>query len=408
MRELSGARVAILVQNLPVPFDRRVWQEATALHRAGTAVTVICPSDDRHPAGRFDLDGVVVHRYRAPTEARGALGYLNEYTTSIRRMRAAFKAERARGRFDVVHFCNPPDLLFMVAAEAKRHDGSTLVFDQHDLGPELVRAKHMPLSFLLVRIAEYFERRTYRWADRVIATNESYKAIAQRRGNFAADGVTVIRSAPPSDWSAYDAKSRDWHRGSEFLIGYVGVMGKQEGIEYLIDAMDELVNQRGLDVGLALVGGGPEREALEKNVAQRGLSNCIRFYGRVPDEQLQSILSDADVCVNPDEVNEMNDLSTMNKIVEYMALGRPIVQFDVTEGRFSAREASLYARPNDARDLADKLAQLLSDPVRRAEMSAFGRRRFLDELCWDIQAEKLVAFYQSLIRPPAASARLGR
>ncbi|WP_298944434.1 glycosyltransferase family 4 protein [uncultured Microbacterium sp.] len=395
---LSGSRIAILVQNLPVPFDRRVWQEATSLAAAGADVTVVCPSDERHPVGDFVIDGVTVHRYLAPREAKGVAGYVNEYGVSLRRMSAVFEKARREKPFDIVHFCNPPDLLYLVARPAQRTDGSILVFDQHDIGPELVAAKKLPLPWLFRTVARHFERRTYRWADHVISTNESYRAIARGRGGFDGDDVTVVRSGPYRSWAAYRSTGEDWHRGRSFLLGYVGVMGRQEGIEYLIDAVAILVSERHLDVHLALIGSGPDRERLENIARTRGVADRVEFHGRVPDEQMKSILSDADVCVNPDEVNPMNDLSTMNKIIEYMALGRPIVQFDVREGRYSAQDASLYAVPaNQAQSFADAVEQVLSEPERAAVMGAAGRARFEQVLCWEIQAEKLTAAYAQLM-----------
>jgi len=403
---LSGTRIAFLVQNLPVPFDRRVWMEATTARAAGADVTVICPSDDRHPVGDFQIDGITVTRYQMPREASGALGYLNEYTTSLRRMRAAFERHRRRSAFDIVHFCNPPDLLYLVAATAARRDRSVLVFDQHDLGPELVRAKKMPLSRFFVAVAKYFEARTYKHASHVIATNESYREIAMKRGGFNEDETTVIRSGPPLAWADSKRDQRDWHRGRNHLIGYLGVMGRQEGIEYLIEAVESLV-RRGLDVHLALVGSGPDRPRLEEMVRERGLADRVEFHGRLSDEDMQSVLSDADVCVNPDEVNPMNDLSTMNKIIEYMALGKPIVQFDLREGRFSAGEASLYASPaNDADAFSRAIARVLGDRALSDRMGRAGRARFEESLSWESQAPKLVALYARLAesRSPALSA----
>jgi glycosyltransferase involved in cell wall biosynthesis len=395
---LAGKRVLVLVQNLPVPFDRRVWQESKSLRDGGASVTVVCPSDKRHPAGEFEIDGISVIRYRAPREASGVVGYANEYLVSLARMRSAVKRARQSGAFDVVHFCNPPDLLYTVAKPLRRRDGTVLVFDQHDLGPELVEAKHLPLSFFFSAVARLFESRTYAAADHVIATNESYRAIAMGRGRKSADRVTVIRSGPPRDWITPQAEAGDHHEGHRYLIGYLGVMGRQEGIEYLIDAVDLLSRAKGLDVQLALVGSGPDIDRLQALVAEKSLEDRIRFCGRVSDEDLVDILSDADVCVNPDEVNPMNDLSTMNKIVEYMALARPIVQFDVKEGRFSAGEASLYAeRDNDAASFADAIERVLLDPELAESMSLSGRKRFEDELCWDIQSERLVDAYATLL-----------
>lgn len=408
---LEGCRIALLVQNLPVPFDRRVWQEATSLQRAGADVTVVCPSDERHPQGEFTIEGVHVRRYRAPKEAKGAFGYVNEYGVSLVRMRAELAKARTAGPFDIVHFCNPPDLLYLVARRYQRKDDSVLVFDQHDIGPELVAAKRLPFARFFTAVARYFERQTYGCADHVVSTNRSYRDIAVRRGGFTADDVTVVRSGPYRSWASYAGDGEDWHRGHKYLLGYVGVMGRQEGIEYLIDAVQDLVVERGIDVGLALIGSGPDRARLEQLVNERGLGDRVEFYGRVPDDQMKSILADAEVCVNPDEVNPMNDLSTMNKIIEYMALGRPIVQFDVLEGRFSAQDASLYAaHDNDAGSFADAVETLLNDPALRERMGHSGRERFERELCWEVQAEQLVSTYGRLsgTRETAGSDLRGR
>ena len=394
---LRGVRIAILVQNLPVPFDRRVWQEATTLRRAGADVTVVCPDDDKHPAGHFEIDGVHVRRYRAPREAAGVLGYVNEYGFSLSRMRKEFGAARRDGAFDIVHFCNPPDLLYKIAKPAKKRDGSVLVFDQHDLGPELVDAKSMPLKRLFRAVAAHFEKRTYRWADHVVSTNESYRSIAMSRGGFVDGEVTVIRSGPSRGWADDVVSDEKWRQGREYLLGYVGVMGRQEGIEYLIDAVEILVRESKLDVQAALVGSGPDRDRLEALVRNKGLGAHIGFHGRLSDADLKSVLSTADVCVNPDEVNPMNDLSTMNKIIEYAALGRPIVQFDVREGRISAADASLYAdTDNDARSFAVAIEKLLVAPDLREEMGDRARERFVNELCWESQEERLVATYARL------------
>ncbi|MHC3000578.1 hypothetical protein OB08_16050 [Microbacterium sp. HJ5] len=396
-RSLRGTRIAILVQNLPVPFDRRVWQEATSLADAGADVTVVCPSDQRHPVGDFVIEGVTVQRYEAPREAKGLLGYFDEYGVSLRRMADVFERLRISRPFDIVHFCNPPDLLYLVAKRAKRKDGSVLVFDQHDLGPELVAAKRMPLPWLVAGVARFFERRTYAWADHVISTNDSYRDIAMRRGRFSGEDVTVVRSGPHRSWAAYRPTGEDWHRGRRFLLGYVGVMGRQEGIEYLIDAVKILVAERHMDVHLALIGSGPDRDRLEGLARRGGVADRIEFHGRVPDGQMKSILADADVCVNPDEVNAMNDLSTMNKIIEYMALGRAIVQFDVREGRYSAGDASVYAdRDNDARSFAHAVERVLKDPELARAMGDAGRTRFEEVLCWEIQAERLISAYSRL------------
>jgi glycosyltransferase involved in cell wall biosynthesis len=392
---LGGVHIVIVVQNLPVPFDRRVWQEAQALAGAGAAVSVICPSDRKNPSGDFTLSGIRILRYPAPREARGAAGYLLEYGWALLAIMAGLARISLRRRPTVIHLCNPPDLLFL-AALPFRALGAKILFDQHDLGPELIQAKALPLARVWRRLALALEWCTYRVADHVIATNESYRAVAIGRGQRDPEQVTVVRSGPPAEWAKEVEPTRRWHRGRQYLVGYVGVMGRQEGIGYLLEATRILVQEAGLDLQVALVGGGPERDSLQQDAAALGLADVVEFHGRVPDDDLRSILGNADVCVNPDEVNALNDKSTMNKILEYMALGRPVVQFDVTEGRYSAGGASLYAAPNDVRSLADTLRQLLTDPDRAARMGALARERFLDSLCWETQTPQLLAAYASI------------
>lgn len=402
-RPLAGRRVALLVQNLPVPFDRRVWQEAVALSQAGAEVWVICPSDKRFPAGRHLIQGVRVIRYKAPPEARGALGYPVEYSVALYQIARTLWRRALRLRFDVIHFCNPPDLLVLAALPLRMLSRSKTVFDQHDLGPELVRAKHLPLSPVLVAAARLAERLTYAASDHVIATNESYKRIAIERGGLKPDRVTVVRSAPRAGWGASSAPSAAWNNGRSKMIGYVGVIGRQEGIEYLLRAVKHLVDVVHLDVQLCLVGSGPDIDRLKELAVSLGIASSVSFLGRLSDDDLLGVLNAADVCVNPDEVNEMNDLSTMNKIMEYMSLGKPIVQFDVTEGRFSAGESSLYAAPNDSISLAEKLAEVLNDPELASRMGRLGKQRFEQVLAWERQIPQLISAYQSVL-----SARLSR
>lgn len=394
---LSGRRVAILVQNLPVPFDRRVWQEALALQEAGANVSVVCPGTKSFPVGHFVIEGITVSRFRMPAEASGVVGYLSEYGLSLWRMYRELKSLRAvNGKFDVVHFCNPPDLLALVALPEK-FLGSRLIFDQHDLGPELVVAKRLKFGGLFVAVARSWEWMAYRAADHVIATNESYKNVAVLRGKKDPESVTVVRSGPRKEWIVPGEPTNKWSKGRQFQVGYVGVIGKQEGIDYLLDAARVLVFDEGLDVQFCLVGSGTEVPNLKKQVAALGLEPYVSFLGRLSDEDLRSVLSSSDVCVNPDEVNELNDKSTMNKILEYMALGKPIVQFDVTEGRFSAQDASLYASANDAGSFAQQLKKVLTDKALAAAMGDFGKRRFNEELCWEQQTPKLIGAYTAVI-----------
>jgi glycosyltransferase involved in cell wall biosynthesis len=213
-----------------------------------------------------------------------------------------------------------------------------------------------------------------------------------------------VRSGPSLERLRILPPAPQWKRGRRFLVGYVGVMGAQEGIPYLLEAARHIVRDLGReDVQFLLAGGGPALEEMRRRNAQMGLESHVEFLGRVPDPVLLEVLNTADVCVNCDEVNPMNDMSTMNKIMEYMALARPIVQFELTEGRFSAREASLYARPNDARDFARKIVMLLDDPAQRERMGRLGRERVERQLAWEYEEPKLLAAYDALFKAPAGA-----
>lgn len=396
-RPLEGRRILIVVENLPLPFDRRVWHECRTLTRAGAEVSVICPTGKGYEAAYEEIDGVHIHRHPLPLDASGAAGYLLEYGAALfHEMRLALKIRRGRG-FDTIQACNPPDLIFLVAWPFKRLGRARFIFDHHDINPELYEAKFGRRG-LFWRLMVLFERLTFRTADVVISTNESYREIALTRGGKAAEDVFVVRSGPDLTRLTRMPPSRRWHNGRAYMVGYVGVMGEQEGIELLLEAARDLVRERGRDIQFVLVGGGPSLEGLKADVARMGLQDHVTFTGRAPDEELFDVLSNADVCVNPDRVNAMNDKSTMNKILEYMAFEKPIVQFEVTEGRRSAEDASLYARADDTADMADKIAALLDDPERRAEMGRIGHRRVVSELSWDHQVPALIAAYQRAAR----------
>jgi len=390
-----GRGVLMLVENLPSPFDRRVWQEATALRDAGYTVSIICPTG-KGCEKRFEaIDDINIYRYPLHFEASGAVGYALEYSVALAWTFAlSLWVLLARG-FDVIHACNPPDLFFLVGRFFKLL-GKKFVFDHHDLNPELYEAKFGRRDFfhrLLLRL-EYW---TFRCADISIATNESYRRIAIERGGMPADRVFVVRSGPSLARLKILPPDVRLRRGRRYLVGYVGVMGRQEGIEYLLQAARRIVLGLGReDVHFGLVGGGTSLEEMKKLARALGVADHVTFTGRVPDGEMLDMLNTADVCVNPDVANELNDKSTMNKIMEYMALGKPIVQFDLAEGRYSARRASLYARKNDPVDLADKLVELLDDPARRLEMGSYGRRRVESDLEWRHEAPKLLAAYAAL------------
>ena len=392
--EPTRPTVVILVENLAVPFDRRVWQEALALQSAGYRVHVVCPRSPQHPLGREVLEGVCIHRYRPLCEANNMAGYVLEYGVALVSMLAIVCGIARRGRIAVIQACNPPDLLFLAALPFVLGGRTRFVFDQHDVGPELMIAKGKSEHGIAVRLTRVLERVTFRLATVSIATNESYRDIAVGRGRMDPDNVFVVRSGPNVARFAEAAPSGRFHAGHRFLVAYVGVMGIQDGVDYLIDAAEYLVRKLGrTDVQFTLAGDGTEFGRLTERVDAMGLGSHVRFLGRVSDRDLGDLLASADVCVNPDEYNQMNDMSTMNKIMEYMALGRPIVQFDLTEGRVSAGAASLYVARNDASALAVGIAELLDEPIRREEMGEIGRARVATRLSWEHQVPALLEAY---------------
>src|SRR5919205_659276 len=392
---MSAKRVLILVENLPSPFDRRVWQEAGALRDAGYTVSIICPTG-RGCESKFEaIDGIDIWRYDLPTEGAGALGYLVEYSVALFwTFVLSLRVLLGKG-FDVVHACNPPDLFFLIGGFYKLF-GKKFLFDHHDANPELYVAKFGRKDFFY-RVMLALERWTFRTADVSIATNLSYRRIALERGGMPPERVFVVRSGPSLERLRILPPDPRLKKGRRYLVGYVGVMGRQEGLDYLLQAAAHIVHQLGrTDVHFGLVGGGTSLDEMKALAAELGVADYVTFTGRVPDAELLAMLNTADVCVNPDIATEMNDISTMNKIMEYMALGKPIVQFDLAEGRYSAQEASLYARRNDALDLAQKIAELLDDPARRQRMGEFGRRRVIEELEWRHEVPKLLAAYEAL------------
>jgi glycosyltransferase involved in cell wall biosynthesis len=392
---MTQRRVLILVENLPSPFDRRVWQEANALRDAGYTVSIICPTGKGYEKKYEVIDDIHIWRYRLPTEAEGALGYLLEYSSALFwTFLLSWKVFFTRG-FDVIHACNPPDLFFLIGGVFKLF-GRKFLFDHHDANPELYVAKFGRKDFFY-RLMLAVERWTFRTADVSIATNHSYRRIATERGGMPRERVFVVRSGPSLERLKIVPPVESLKKGKKFLVGYVGVMGRQEGIDYLLRAAAHLVHDlKRSDVHFGLVGGGTSLDEMKALAGELGVADYVTFTGRVPDAELLAMLNTADVCVNPDVANDMNDISTMNKIMEYMALGKPIVQFDLTEGRFSAQQASLYARRNDPFDLAAKIAELLDDPEKRKSMGAFGRRRVESELEWRYEVPKLLSAYATL------------
>jgi len=394
-------KALILVENLSVPFDRRVWQECLALRDEGWRVHVICPQGTKRDTElEIELDGIAIHRFPLAPATGGVLGYLREYATALWH---TFRLTRKVGHVDVVQACNPPDLLFLVARRLRRR-GARFIFDQHDLVPELYLSRFNRGKDFLYRGVCWLERQTFRAADVVIATNQSYREIALTRGGKAPEDVFVVRSAPTVDRFRQVPPDLSIKYGKQYLLCYLGVMGPQDGVDYALRSLAKLRDEMGrTDWHATFIGGGDTFDAMVALSDDLGLSDCVDFTGRIPDEDLLRYLSTADVCLSPDPLNPLNDVSTMNKIMEYMAMARPIVSFDLHEARVSAAEAAVYATPNDESEFAKRIVELLDDPRERQRMGEIGRQRVAGQLSWNHSKAALIAAYNAAIRDGQAT-----
>jgi glycosyltransferase involved in cell wall biosynthesis len=393
----SRPRVLIIIQNLHVPFDRRVWLECQTLVGAGYDVTVVCPrGKDSKPYEV--IDGVAVHTYSPYAPGGSAAGFVIEYAYSfLATARLALRARR-RGRFDVVQACNPPDIFWPLARWLRARDGSRFVFDHHDLCPELYESRFPQGARLPHRGLLALERATFRAADRVISTNESYAAIARRRGGLRPEHVTVVRTGPDPEKLRPQEVDPAWRRGRMHLVAYLGVMGPQDGVDLALAAADRIVNGMGRDdIAFTFMGGGDCHEALVAERDRLGLDDVVSLPGRVPDEMVLGVLSAADVGVCPDPKNPLNDLSTMNKTMEYMAFALPVVAFELIETRVSAQDAAVYVPSGDVDAFARAIVELVDDPERREAMGRSARERVVNHLAWDHQRAAYLRVYDELV-----------
>ncbi len=395
-RHPTPCSVCIIVENLPVPVDRRVWQEARTLSAAGYRVSIICPKGSGFDLSRETLEGIDIYRHRV-WEASGPLGYLIEYGSAL--AVEFFLALRiyARTRFRVLQACNPPDTMFLIGLFFKLF-GVRFIFDHHDLNPELFETKFHQKGFFY-RLVCLAERLTFRTADVAIATNDSYRDIALTRGGISPERSFVVRSCPDLDNLRRQPSRPELKEGRNHLVVYLGVMGPQDGLDLLLESIRVLVKDenRG-DTLFVLIGGGTELPSLKAAAHAMGLDEAVRFTGRLPDDEVGAYFATADLGVAPDPKNAMNDKSTMNKVLEYMAYGLPVVLYDLTEGRRSAEDAALYARDNNPIDFARQIAKLLDSEALRRELGQRGRQRIEERLNWSIEKQALLEAYRTALR----------
>ncbi|WP_439656338.1 glycosyltransferase family 4 protein [Lentzea sp. HUAS TT2] len=395
----SSPHVLIIVQNLPVPLDRRVWLECRALTNAGYEVSVICPKGPGDPAYQL-LDGVHIYKYAPPPQAEGALGYAWEFLYCWVRTALLSVKVRARRRFDVMQACNPPDTYWALAL-LWRLGGVKFVFDHHDLNPEVFLSRFgEPKGFagkLQYRILKWLERRTFRTADRVTSTNTSYQKIAWTRGDVKPEHTTVVRSGPDTTVMRPVEGVDELRRGGKHLVAYLGIMGPQDGVDGVLEVARRVVFDRGrTDVRFALLGFGDCLEDLKKQATAWGLDPYVEFTGRVGPEQITRYLSTSSVGLGPDPLSPLNDVSTMNKTMEYMAYALPVVTYRLQETVVSAGECAVLVEPGDVEGFTTSLLDLLDDAERRARLGFEGRRRCEAVLDWRPQAENYVGVFDGL------------
>lgn len=388
-------RILIIVQNLPVPFDRRVWLECQALTSAGYRVAVVCPKGKGDP-GYEVIDGVEIHRYRPYAPGGSKLSFVAEYAYSF--LATAWHTLKARrnGRFAVIQACNPPDIFWPIAL-AFRLERTKFVFDHHDLCPELFLSRFEHPPALPFKGLLWLERRTFRTARHVISTNESYRQIAIERGGKSPGDVTVVRTGPDPDRLKRGPADEELKRGRKHLVAYIGVMGPQDGVDIAVRAAGIIVREFGRDdIAFTLIGSGDSYDELVALRDELGLQGHVEFTGRAPDELVTKIMSTASAGLSPDPKNPLNDVSTMNKTMEYMAFELPVVAFDLRETRVSAQDAAVYATPNDVHEYAKALVGLLDDEAARAQLGKLGRARVEDDLAWSHQECAYLGVYQRL------------
>jgi len=399
---VENRHVVIIVENLPVPFDRRVWLEALTLRQAGYQVSVICPKMMQYQKGYEELEGIQIYRYKVYEAKSGILSYFLEFgycwlRTFIKVLRIRFK-----GPIHIIHACNPPDTFWLIARIFKPL-GSRFIFDEHDVCPEVYLSKKQQFSpDKIYRILRWLQGMSYKTAHAVISTNQSYSAIALERSAFPEERVFVVRTGPDLTRLKPTQSDPSLKEGKKYLLCYLGTMGPQDGVDYALRAVAHLKFElKRNDFFCVLMGGGIMLDDLKQLAHELEVDDIVKFTGRIPDEILMKYLSTADVCLSPDPKNPLNDISTMNKTLEYMVFGKPVVAFDLKETRFSAGDAALYATPNEIPDYAARIAQLLDDAQLREELGKIGMDRIKSRLSWEHSRPHLLAAYRKALESQA-------
>lgn len=391
------AGILIIVENLTVPLDRRVWQEARTLREAGYTVSIVCPKGGKYTKPYEVLEGIHIFRHPLPIEADGALGYLLEYSWALAWEFALSVKAYWKVGFDAVQACNPPDLLFLIGGFWKYLFGKRFVFDHHDINPELYEAKFNKQG-RFHKLLLWLERLTFKTADVSIATNETFKEIAIERGGMEPDRVYIVRSVPDMQRFKRTEPDLSLKNGRKHLAGYVGIMGAQDGVDLLIEAMHHLVHVQGRkDVQCAIVGSGTELPNLQRMASAKGLDDYVTFTGFLSGEPLLKAFSAFDLGVIPDPKNSYNDKISMNKVFEYMSLGIPFVSFDLIEGKKASGGAALYAQNNDPASLAQQMARIFDDKALAAALGEEGLMRARMLLKWENERARLLGAYDNVL-----------
>ncbi len=397
-RRLVGRHVVILLENMPYPQDRRVRLESEALLGAGARVTVLAPAGSGQ-ADRERIEGVDVQRFPRGVEARSSFGYVREYGSAFVHFARLLAAVRRDAPIDVLHACTPPDVFFPLAWWARRK-GARFVFDHHDASPELYLDKggsSLSPAYWALRVAEWC---SYRAADAVVASSAPLAQFARERGGVEASRVFLVRTGINESRLAVRSSPPRPASSSGAVVGFLGGMARQDGLDYLMDAARIIRHERGrADVSWLLIGDGPERSRLEQETRALGLGEVVRFAGFVADEgQLDRLLADVEVCVTPDPVTSFNRSCMMAKVFDYLTAGRAQVAFPLPETQAIAGDAALFVEPNSAAALADGILSLVDNPVRRREMEESARRR-ARQCLWQDSVEQLLAAYGRALAP---------